>query len=101
MKLQTIMEQSEISLSEMQKYILLIIHTSETPVLAFDRIRDTEPDTIASDMLARYGFIRIFQNQATLTEKGSEALVSYGLTDETGEVTEIGQTIIDNYSESE
>lgn len=99
MKLRTIMEQEDISLSSMQKYILLVIHTSQTPVLAFDRIRDTEPDTIASDMLDRYGYIRLYENEAHLTSKGQEALTSYGLVDEGDDVTEMGQDILDNYEE--
>lgn len=100
MKLEDILkEQEEISLSSMQKYILIAIQTSDTPVLAFDRIRDTESDTVASDMLHRYGFISLYDGQATLTEKGRQALVSYGLLDETGEITEVGQEIVNNYEE--
>ena len=100
MKLEDILrEQEEISLSSMQKYILIAIHTSDTSVLAYDRIRDTESDTVASDMLARYGFIRLNNGQAELTEKGRKALVYYGLVDEGGEVTDIGQQIVDDYEE--
>lgn len=101
MKLEDIIkEQEEISLSSMQKYILIAIHTSDTPVLAFDRIRDTESDTVASDMLSRYGFIKLYDGQAELTGKGQQALISYGLVDESGEVTDVGQEIVDNYEES-
>jgi len=98
MKLKTIIEQQDISLSAMQKYILLVIYTSQTPVLAFDRIRDTEPDTIASDILERYGYINIHNNEASLTSKGDNALISYGLV-ENGDVTEMGQEIMDSYGE--
>jgi hypothetical protein len=97
MKLSKLFEQSEITLSSTEKYILLVIHTSQTPVLAFDRIRDSQRDVIASNMLNRYGFIRLFDGSAELTEKGTQALTSYGLVDETGEVTEIGQKIMDDF----
>jgi hypothetical protein len=98
MKLSNLFEQ-EITLSETEKYLLLVIHTSQTPVLAFDRIRDTQRDVIASNMLNRYGFVRLTESQAILTEKGKQALTSYGLIDETGEVTDIGQELVDNYEE--
>jgi len=96
-----IREQEEISLSAIQKYILIAIHTSDTPVLAFDRIRDSESDTVSSNMLARFGFIQLSRGQAGLTEKGKQALISYGLTDETGEVTEVGQEIVANYEDED
>jgi hypothetical protein len=97
MKLRNLYEQNEITLSSTEKYILLAIHTSQTPVLAFDRIRDSQRDVIASNMLNRYGFIKLFNGSVQLTERGSQALTSYGLVDETGEVTEIGQELMDNY----
>lgn len=99
MKLQQILEQAELTLSSMQKYILIVIHTSQTPVLAFDRIMDTESDKISSEFLDRYGYIKLYQGQAELTPKGSQALVSYGLVDDSGDVTEIGQDIVDNYED--
>lgn len=97
MKLSTLVEQNELTLSSSEKYILLAIHTSQTPVLAFDRIRDSQRDVIASNMLHRYGFIRLATGSVRLTNKGRNALSSYGLVDETGEVTDIGQKIMDNY----
>jgi len=97
MKLKNIMEQENILLSSTQKKIILTIYISITPLLAFEEIQDSETDIIAVDLLNRYGYINIYENGAELTSKGQEALVSYGLVDENGEVTDMGQKILDNY----
>jgi len=97
MKLKNIMEQENILLSSIQKKIILTIYISITPLLAFEEMQDSETDIIAVDLLNRYGYINIYENGAKLTSKGREALVSYGLIDENGEVTDMGQNILDNY----
>ena len=100
MKLSRILsEQAELSLSNTQKYILLAIKISQTPLLAFERVTDNESENIASEMLNNYNYINIYNEEAHLTDKGEEALISYGLTDETGEPTEMGQQIVDDYEE--
>lgn len=99
MKIKDLFEQAEITLSSTEKYILLVIYTSQTPVLAFDRIRDEQNKVIASDILNRYGFIQLGSGTASLTEKGKQALESYGLIDDTGNVTDIGEELTANYGD--
>lgn len=94
MKLLQLVE--NITLNHHQRYILLQIKLASTSTLAFDQINKSEADVQASDMLNQVGFIRVSQEQTTaeLTPRGEQAIVDYGLVDETGEVTEVGQQLL-------
>lgn len=98
MKLNKIFE-SQISLSDRQKYVLAVIKSSATPLLAYESIVDSEPDIEASKILSRYGFIKISQsqNKADLTPKGEQAAIEYGITDESGTLTDVGTDLVNNY----
>jgi hypothetical protein len=86
-----------VSLSHHQRYVLLQIKLSDTPTLAFERINQSEADIQSRDLLHRLGFIRLSESQAELTNSGERAVTQYGLVDDTGEVTEIGQELLDEY----
>lgn len=94
MKLLQLVE--NITLNHHQRYILLQIKLASTPTLAFEQINKSEADVQASDMLRRVGFIRMSEERTTaeLTDRGDRAVVEYGLVDETGEVTEVGQDLL-------
>lgn len=94
MKLLQLVE--NITLNHHQRYILLQIKLASTPTLAFEQINKSEADVQASDMLRRVGFIRMSEEQTTaeLTGRGERAVVEYGLVDEMGEVTEVGQQLL-------
>lgn len=98
MKLNHIFE-DQISLSDRQKYVLAKIKSAATPLLAYEAIVDSEPDVVASKLLARYGFIRVSseEGKAGLTSKGEQAIVEYGIADETGELTDVGTDLVNNY----
>ena len=85
-----------ITLNHHQRYILLQIKLASTPTLAFEQVNKSEADVKATEMLRRVGLIRISEerNTAELSETGERAVVEYGLVDETGEVTEIGEELL-------
>ena len=102
MKLNNIFE-NQISLSNRQKYILATIKSAATPLLAYESIVDSEPDVVASKLLARYGFIEVSckEGKAVLTTNGEEAVVEYGIADETGQLTDTGTELVNNYGNGE
>lgn len=85
-----------ITLNYHQRYVLLQIKLADTPTLAFDQINKTEADYQARRILERVGLIRVSEDSrvAELTEDGEKAVIQYGLIDENGEVTEIGQQLL-------
>lgn len=97
MKLQNLFE--NITLSHHQRYILLQIKIASTPTIAFDQINRTEADYQSRQILERVRLISVSedQRQARLTSEGETAVVEYGLVDEQGEVTEIGQELLNTH----
>lgn len=87
-----------VTLNLHQKYVLLQVHLAETPVLAYEQINKTESDIKARQMLHRMGYIRLGYNQAALTDEGEDAVIEYGLVDDTGEITEAGEELLSELS---
>lgn len=102
MKLDTIYE-NQISLSDRQKYVLAKIKSAATPLLAYEAIVDSEPDVVASKLLQRHGFIKVSseQGKAALTDKGNQATIEYGIADETGQLTDVGTELVNNYGQGD
>ena len=102
MDIRTLLEEVKVLRpNEHQKYVLLVIETSETPVLAYDRVMVGESNIEAAKILNTYGYIRISNSakRAELTLRGKKSLISYGLVDSSGEVTDVGQEILKRYSD--
>lgn len=97
MKLINITE--NVTLNMHQRYVLLQIQLASTAALAFDQINKTESDVQAREMLRRMGYIRLAQAEAQLTVQGRNAVVSYGLVDSNGEITEAGQELLSQISD--
>lgn len=95
MKLHNLFE--NITLNHHQRYILLQIKLASTPTIAFDQINKTEADYQSRQILERVRLITVSENirTAELTPEGETAVIQYGLVDEQGEVTEIGQELLD------
>lgn len=86
-----------INLNHHQRYILLQVKISETPTLAFEQTNKSEADVKSREILRRYGYLLLGDNMVKLTEKGEESLIRYGLVDETGEVTDMGNELLTQY----
>lgn len=71
---------------------------ASTPTLAYTQINKSEADIQARSIIERLGLIRVseLKGQAVLSPDGERAVVQYGLVDEQGEVTEIGQQLLDS-----
>ena len=102
MKLNRIFEE-QISLSDRQQYVLAKIKSSATPLLAYEAIVNSEPDVVASKLLSRYGFIMVStrESKAALSPKGEQAIIEYGIADESGQLTDIGTELVNNYGKEQ
>jgi len=100
MKLYNIFE-DQISLSDRQKYVLAKITMAATPLLAYEAIVDSEPDVEASKVLHQHGFINVSvtEGNAALTSRGKQATVEYGIADESGQLTDVGTNLVNNYGD--
>lgn len=85
------------SLTDVQKGMLVTIFTSATPLQAFDTSNGSRNTVAARDELVRMGLAAKHGNELGLTDEGQQALINNNLVDETGELTEEGQTQLDNF----
>lgn len=97
MKLENLLE--SVLLNHHQRLVLLQIKLSETPALAYERVSGDEANIKSRDMLRRFGYIKLSEDrgEVVLTDKGTSALTRYGLIDDMGETTEVGQELIASY----
>lgn len=95
-----------VHLSEYQARVMLMAHQAQTPELAFaeygevdERIR---PNLLtARETLAKIGLLEVGQNTIAVTEKGMAVMKDEYLIDETGEVTEKGNEILQTEEKQE
>jgi len=82
-----------VSFTEVQKSLLVKMKAAPTPKVAGDEITTNQNEVTARDILVKLGMITYDRQtgQATITDKGSQAMIGAGLTDELGEITENGQ----------
>lgn len=88
-----------IRLTNIQKAILLLVHTAETPTLAYDNIIGDEYIIHAKNYLHDYGMINVndLDLEITISEMGFDILVKNGLIDDSGEITDIGKELLTSY----
>lgn len=89
-----------VMLTSTQKGILAIIYNSPSPQTAFEAINGTPALITARNLLERLGLIQVANNQAVLTPEGSAAVVSNGIADEQGQLTELGAGLIEEINKS-
>jgi len=92
------LEQS--SLSTFQAKVLIIVSQAETPQVAFDNLSNEPEKTLdnivgARDALSKMGYLNIMDGYAEITPEGEQAMQDAYLIDETGQLTEKGQEIMD------
>lgn len=98
MKLKNLFE--NFNLSFHQRYILLQTKLAATPRLAFEQINRNESDIKSRQILQSIGHINANEEDASasLTPQGEQAIIEYGLVDETGSPTEVGNEILQSHN---
>lgn len=84
-------------LTDTQKTVLLGIYTAPTPEMAYETMTGSENVTEAGKQLRNMGLINVDSNggRAGITDRGQETLANNNLIDDTGQMTEEGQKVID------
>jgi len=64
--------------------------------MAYESILGSDKDVEAAKVLQRYHFIEVDEEDGLmrLTDKGENALIDYGIVDETGNFTEQGEKLV-------
>ncbi len=96
-----IMEQvnaAQMRLTDTQKLVLLNVYASPTPETAYDTVTGSPNLVAARNQLRNAGLIVVDDqnSRAGVTDQGQEALINNNLIDETGEVTEEGDAMLNS-----
>ncbi len=88
-------------LTETQKSVLLSIYAAPTPETAYDATTGSENVTQARQQLRSMGLVAVDDStsRAGVTDEGQQALANTNLIDDTGQVTEEGQQVLDQQTQ--
>lgn len=87
-----------IKLTETQKKVLCNIYMAATPKLAYDYTVGDQYKASSREFLIVNSFVRkSSSNELALTNVGYDMLVESGIIDETGELTDYGNQLFDNF----
>jgi hypothetical protein len=86
-----------IELSKAQQAVLAIVAGSSTPKLAQNAISNNINIKVAAKMLGDLGVLKRTPEGLILTDLGNQQLISYNIVDDSGNLTEIGKKLIDEY----
>lgn len=98
---QNIMEQTNAAqarLTDTQKLVLVNVYAAATPEMAYDTVTGA-PNTVAARNQLRSAGLIVVDDQnsrAGVTDQGQEALVNNNLIDESGQLTEEGNNLLQN-----
>lgn len=88
-----------VMLTATQKAILAILYNSPSPETAFEAINGSPTLITARNLLERLQLIQVAGNKAVLTDAGRGAVVSNGLVDEQGQLTDLGAGLIEEVNQ--
>ena len=77
-----------------QQQVIASIIAAETPKMAATQIAANQNLQTARDLLAKLGIITYTEIDARLTERGTQLAVEENIADESGELTDHGQSLI-------
>ena len=92
-------EITSLRLTEVQRLVLLSIFTSPTESLSKEFISGKLNLVEAADFLLKYNLINQTPEGFITTERGKQELIQYNLIDESDQLTEDGQALLDASSE--
>lgn len=76
-----------------QKQVIAKIAAAATPTVAGDAVSMGANTVSARDMLAKLGVITFGSGEASLTDLGTQIAAAENIVDETGELTQVGQSL--------
>jgi hypothetical protein len=82
-------------LNDTQKAVLVIVQVSPTPEVAYENTVASENLSVARNTLLKLGALRSTENALELTTRGKEMLEYHNLVDETGELSEEGNEVLE------
>lgn len=83
---------TNIRLSHAQKFVLAKLTLPNlTPLTAYEHISTGKNIVANRDILIKLGMVKVGQNEAEITEKGTQALQNENLIDDMGNLTEQGE----------
>jgi len=83
---------TNIRLSHAQKFVLAKLSLPEsTPLTAYSSISNDKNVVANRDVLVKLGMVQVGENEAAITEKGKDAMRNEGLTNDTGNLTDLGE----------
>lgn len=83
---------TNIRLSHAQKFVLgKLSLPNVTPLTAYSSVSNDKNIVANRDVLVKLGMVKLGDNEAEITEKGIAAMQNEGLTDETGNLTDLGE----------
>jgi len=95
-----IKEAAPISLSNIQKGMLIAAHVSATPQQAFEVANGADTTMQAKVDLLSMGLIRQNNNAVIVTPAGNQALLNNNLVDQNGQITEEGDQQLKSFENS-
>lgn len=97
--LQEVNDQTLVRLTSIQKAVLIVVYTAQTPQLAYDAIAGNEYVVYAKQFLENNGFITVGGGGIKVTGNGYESLIQNGLIDDSGSPTEEGTALSSAFAE--
>lgn len=98
MKLIQEIQNTMLQLTDIQKYILIVVGLSPTSETAYENTEGDIGLVTSRNLLQKFGYITLTETQCMLTNLGNEALRSFNLLDDSGQITETGRKISDEYN---
>lgn len=83
-----------------QRQVLAHIAAASSPKVAAENISKNRNLVTARDILAKLGLITFSDRAATITDTGLRLAVEENITDEAGELTDVGQQLIGQIQQS-
>jgi hypothetical protein len=88
------------NLSDFQKGLLTAVVVSATPDQAYEMAIGAENSSAALGQLSQLGYVVVNGKSVGLTPKGRQALFQNNILDNTGKLTQEGQTQLDNFQKN-
>ena len=95
--LNEIVDASLLRLTNTQKAVLVSVFMAQTPALAYESTIGNEYITTSTDFLLFNALIGKSDDGVVITNKGYDVLLSNGLVDESGQPTEMAQTLMTEF----
>lgn len=90
--LQELINPNSVNLTNAQMGVLISIKISPTPEVAYESTNGSDKAVYARNSLRTLGLVQVGDNRVVLTQYGEQVLLNYNLVDDTGQMTDRGET---------